>query len=152
MLHQTDFNSSSSSSRSSSTSHSSSSTSNSDTADLPYGFALTELLQYECRVALNVSSACPLCAISVVLNHTQTFFGHTKTLQDGQAQVHVAGKVPGGGYVLTIHVETVRKNADVLGCFVAANGCTELSADGQVLDYDMFRTRADGRPVRKAGK
>ncbi len=115
----------------------------------PYQFALTELRQYKCSVALNVSSACPLCALSVVLNHTETgcaFFGHAKTLRDGRGAVHVAGKVPAGDYVLSVYVETVN-NADVLGRTVAANGCTELSVDGQVLDHNLIRNHADGRPV-----
>jgi len=106
----------------------------------PYNFALTELREYECSIALNVSGACTFCGISVMLKHTKTrcaFFGHAKTLTDGQSEVHIAGKFAGGDYVLTLYVDTVN-NADLLGRTVAANGCTELSFDGQVVDYDMF--------------
>jgi len=113
----------------------------------PYNFALTELREYECSIALNVSSACTFCGISVMLKHTKTrcaFFGLAKTLADGHSEVHIAGKFPGGDYVLTLYVDTVN-NADLLGRTVAANGCTELSFDGQVVEYDMFRKkRADG--------
>ena len=126
-----------------------SSNSSSDRATLssgPYNFALTELREYECSIALNVSSACTFCGISVMLKHTKTrcaFFGHAKISEDGQSEVHIAGKIPGGEYVLTLYVDTVN-NADLLGRTVAANGCTELSFDGQVVDYDMLRKRADG--------
>lgn len=113
----------------------------------PYNFALTKLREYECSIALHVSSACTFCGISVKLEHIKTrcaFFGHAKTSADGQSEVLIAGKVPGGEYELTLYVDTVN-NADLLGRTVAPNGCTELSFDGQVvIDHGMFRKRAIG--------